>query len=94
MNKKERERKVRYCTRLWLLQEIAGCTFLEARVYLRRERNETVASLAEIYSIAEDEVMAAAASAEGKAAEAEAKGDLFHGYEPMYPNPDEKIDWR
>ena len=94
MKKKERERKVRYCTRLWLLQEIAGCTFLEARAYLRRERNETVASLAEAYSISEDDVLAAIASAEAKAAEAEAGGDLFHGYGPMYPDPDESIDWR
>ncbi|MBR4504082.1 MAG: hypothetical protein IKP20_03815 [Candidatus Methanomethylophilaceae archaeon] len=94
MKKKERERKVRYCTRLWLLQEIAGCTFLEARAYLRRERNETVASLAEAYSIAEDDVLAAIASAEEKAAEAEARWDLFHGHEPIYPDPDERIDWR
>jgi hypothetical protein len=94
MKKKEREMKVRYCTRLWLLQEIAGCTFLEARAYLRRERNETAASLAEAYSISEDEVLAAIASAEAKAAEAEAGGDLFHGYGPMYPDPDERIDWR
>ncbi|MBR6204154.1 MAG: hypothetical protein IKQ60_03715 [Candidatus Methanomethylophilaceae archaeon] len=94
MNKKERERKVRYCTRLWLLQEIVGCTFLEARAYLRRERNETVASLAEAYSITEDDVLAAIASAEAKAAEVEAGGDLFHGYGPMYPDPDERIDWR
>ncbi len=94
MNKKEREREVRYCTRLWLLQEIAGCTFLEARAYIRRERNETVAFLAEAYSISEDDVLAAVASAEAKAAEAEARGDFFHGYGPMYPDPDERIVWR
>lgn len=89
----DREKKVRYAIRLWLLQEIAGCTFLEARAYLCRERNETVASLAEAYSITEDDVLAAIASTERKAAEAEANGDLFHGYVPMYPDPDEKIDW-
>jgi hypothetical protein len=66
----------------------------ECRTYLRRERSETVASLAEAYSITEDEVMAAVAPAEAKAAEAEARGDLFHGYGPMYPDPDESIDWR
>ncbi len=88
------EGQVRYCTRLWLLQEIAGCTFLEARAYLRRERNETAASLAEAYSISEDEVLAAIASAEAKAAEAETGGDLFHGYGPMYSDSDERIDWR
>ena len=34
MKKKERERKVRCCTRLWLLQEIAGFTFLGRRLPL------------------------------------------------------------
>ena len=59
-----------------------------------QERNETAASLAEAHSIAEDKVMAAIVFAEAKAAKAEARGDLFHGYGPMYPDPDEKIDWR
>lgn len=92
----ERERilKIRYCTRMWLLQEIAGCTFMEARIYLRRERNETREKLMGIYSLDEDSYAGLLASAERKVAEAGSEGDLFRRYTPIYPGRSETPDWR
>ncbi len=90
---RERKLKIRYCTCLWLLQEIAGCTFEEARIYLRRERNETRENLMETYSLDEDAYAELLASAEMKVAEAESEGDLFRGYKPMYPGRSDTLDW-
>lgn len=90
---RERKLKIRYCTRLWLLQEIAGCTFEEARIYLRRERNETPENLMEIYSLDTDAYAGLLASAERKVVDAESQGDLFKGYKPMYPGRSDRLDW-
>lgn len=87
----ERKLKIRYCTRLWLLQEIAGCTFPEARIFLHRERNESPERLMEIYSLDRDSYEELFDSAKRKVAESD--GDVFRGYGPMYPEPSEVIDW-
>lgn len=42
----------------WLLQEVAGCAFLEVRISLCEERNETFEELAFTYSMAVHEIQA------------------------------------
>ena len=78
---------------MWILQEVAGCTFAEARIYLRKERNETSEMLMEIYSLDTNAYAEAVESAGKKVAEANAKGNLFRGYGPLYPGRDETINW-
>ena len=90
---REMKRKVRYCIRMWLLQEIAGCTFMEARIYLRRERNETPDKLMETYSLDAEEYSAVELSAQEKVSKAESEGDLFKGYGPLYHGHEETVDW-
>lgn len=86
-------KKTRYCIRMWLLQEVAGCSFVEARIYLRRERNETPEKLMEIYSLDADTYAEIESSADRKVSDAESKGDIFRGYGPLYNQRNETVDW-
>ena len=85
--------KLNYCTRFWLIQERAGCTFLEARVYLRRERCESDGFLRDLYSLSEEELLRLERAAERKIREAQAVREVFYGYEPMFPDPEDAKDW-
>ena len=75
------------------MQEVAGCSFLEARVYLRRERNETLEELASKYDMDIDEIRAIEKIADEKAGRVQSSGNLFYGHEPIYPGEDEIIEW-
>lgn len=84
--------KVRYATRLWLLQERAHLTFMEARCYLREERNETVKSLAESFGVDEPTIEHTIEEAERKYEEASKLYEIFFGHGPVYPRKGEKIE--
>lgn len=88
----ERKRKIRYCTRMWLLQEIAGCTFIEARIHLRKERNESPEQLMKIYSLDRDTYLEIESVARSKA-EAYSEKYLYRGYDAIYPAEDDIIEW-
>ena len=89
----ETKKKIRYCIRMWLLQEIAGCTFLEARVFLRRERNEIPEKLMEAYNLSDEEYSAIEQSAHDKVSKADSEGNLFRGYGPLYHGRKETVEW-
>lgn len=89
----DHKRKTNYCIRLWLLQELADCTFLEARIYLRNERNETLEKIASLNHMNINEIQLIEQSANEKVHRAKSKGDLFHGFEPIYPKDGEIIEW-
>ena len=90
-NSQKTKRMIRYCMRMWLLQEIAGCTFIEARIYLRKERNETPEKLMADYSISLDEYTKIEKTAISKM-QAFSEAELFRGYSAIYPNEDEKSE--
>ena len=83
-NSQKTKRMIRYCMRMWLLQEIAGCTFIEAR-------NETPEKLMADYSISLDEYTKIEKTAISKI-QAFSEAELFRGYSAIYPNEDEESE--
>lgn len=92
---KQRDLNLRtnYCIRLWLLQEIAGCTFLEARLYLREERRETTESICRSYNITMEEAEVSIENARRKIEKASKSRNVFRGYTPIYPKDGDDTDW-
>lgn len=66
---------------------------MEARINLHRERNETPEKLMGIYSLNKDSFNEMLASAEKKVIDAESKGGLFRGYDPICPDSTVTLDW-
>lgn len=52
----EEFRELRYATRMWLLQERVPLSFVEARIYLHREKPETLGDIARRFGLSEKEV--------------------------------------
>lgn len=89
----DHKRKTNYCIRMWLLQEVVGCTFLEARIYLRKERNETLKDLASVYNMPLHELQVIEQSATEKVSRVQSTKQLFYGFEPIYPGDSETVEW-
>lgn len=73
--------QIRYGMSIWLLQENAGLTYREARVYLSHERNETEEQLAETFGIKLRTVRGLRRSA-SKKLEGKDLYDILMGYDP------------
>ena len=81
----EEFRMIRYATRSWLLQERVPLTFLQARIYLHKEKPETLEEIAERFSLPIDKVLEAESIIRKKVENAEKERDIFFGHTPIYP---------
>ena len=75
--------QVRYGMTIWLLQENAGLTFKEARVFMADTRQETTEDLAKALKVTKQAVYNLASSARAKMDEIEDLDAVFKGYFPM-----------
>ena len=85
-------RMIRYVHRSWLLQENAGLTFAEARIYLHKERCESLEKLAKEFDIENieecyEEIVKRVEKI-GKTKE------IFFGYTPLQSPYDESDKWK
>jgi len=76
-------RQIRYGMALWMLQENAGFSFKEARVFLADERGESVDRLAKELKITKQAVYNLASSARAKIEKIEDLDSVFKGYYPL-----------
>ena len=81
----EEFRMVRYATRSWLLQERVPLTFVQARIYLHKEKPETLKEIAERFGLPLEKVIEAEPVIRKKVEDAEKEGDIFFGHGPVYP---------
>ncbi len=82
----ENFRRIRYCMRIWILQECLGFSLVDARIYTRRERPESLGEIAEFFHSDPDSLKARIPSIEWRVSEAlKEDPNFFHGYEPVYP---------
>lgn len=79
-------RLVRYATRSWLLQERVPLTFVQARIYLHKEKPESLEEIAERFGLPIDEVICAESQIRKKVEDAGKKREIFFGHEPIYPD--------
>ena len=85
-------RMFRYTHRLWLLQENADLTFVEARIYLHKERCESLEKLSKEFDIEiTDEYYEEIVK---KVEEIEKTKDIFLGYTPLQCPEDESEKWK
>lgn len=85
--------KVNYCIRLWLLQEIAGCTFVEGRLFLKDERKESIETICNEHRLEISEGEKLLESAKKKVSDI-GEDRIFHGYTAIYPNEEDDTNWR
>ena len=78
-------REVRYATRIWLLQERVPLSFAEARIYLHKEKPETLEDIAQRFGLSIEDILKSDLEINRKVAEAEGKRDIFFGHGPLYP---------
>ena len=76
---------IRYATRSWLLQERVPLTFLQARIYLHKEKPETLEEIAERFGLPIEKVLEAESIIRKKVEEAEKERDIFFSHTPIYP---------
>lgn len=81
----EEFRMIRYATRSWLLQERVPLTFLQARIYLHKEKPETLEEIAERFGLPIEKVLEAESIIRKKVEEAEKERDIFFSHTPIYP---------
>jgi len=87
----ENFRRIRYCMRIWILQDCLGFSLMDARIYTRGERPETLEDIAAFFHADLDSVRARIPMVEWKVSEALKKDpNFFHGYAPVYP--EDKVD--
>ena len=86
----EEFRMVRYATRSWLLQERVPLTFVQARVYLHRERPETLGSIAEDFDLPLNKVEESEKHIMEKVEKAMAEREILFGHDPLYSPGSEK----
>ena len=79
-------RLVRYATRSWLLQERVPLTFVQARIYLHKEKPESLEEIAERFGLPIDEVIRAEPQIRKKVEDAEKVREIFFGHDPIYPD--------
>jgi hypothetical protein len=78
--------QIRYGVALWLLQEKAGLSYKEARVFLAHSRHETTEHLMESLGISRNTIYGLRRSAKKKVEKcnpAPDLSDLLHGYVPI-----------
>ncbi len=82
-------RLIRYSMRIWILQEKLRLSLMEARVYTRRERPETLGEIADFFHASTDDLEKCALIVDEKVREAlKEDPDFFLGFEPVYPEDD------
>jgi hypothetical protein len=82
----EREfRFIRYSTRVWLLQERAGLSFADARIYTHREKPESFADIDEKFSFEPGESERRYPQVCAEVEEKLKTVDVFCGFDPVYP---------
>ncbi len=82
----EEFRLIRYATRMRLLQERVPLTFVQARIYLREEKSESIEDIATRFGLSPEEVERAEPYIRGKVEEAMKERDIFFGHEPIIPD--------
>ena len=87
----EEFREVRYATRSWLLQERVPLTFVQARIFLHRERPETLESISEEFGLPLDKVKESEKLIREKVGKATAEREVFFGHGPLYPPGSEEV---
>jgi len=79
----EEFQQVRYGMALWMLQENAGLTFKEARVFMAGYRHESTEDLAKALNVTKQAVYNLASSARAKIDEIEDLDAVLKGYFPL-----------
>lgn len=75
--------QVRYGMSLWMLQENAGLTFKEARVFMANDRLESTEDLAKALGVTKQGIYNLASSARAKMEKYEDYNEVFKGYLPL-----------
>ncbi|MCL2317998.1 MAG: hypothetical protein FWC44_02955 [Methanomassiliicoccaceae archaeon] len=78
--------QVRYGMALWMLQENAGLSFKEARVFLADERGESVDHLAKELKVTKQAIYNLSSAAKAKIEKIEDLDAVFKGYYPLVVN--------
>jgi hypothetical protein len=79
----EEYRKVRYGMALWMLQENAGLSYKEARVYLAEGRSESMEHLAESLDCTVEDICRFSSTAEAKMKNVKDINAVYRGYYPI-----------
>jgi hypothetical protein len=79
----EEYQQVRYGMALWMLQENAGLSYKEARVFLAEERYESTEHLAKALNMTKQGIYNLASSAREKMEKIEDIDAVFKGYFPL-----------
>ena len=77
---------VRYTTRSWLLQERVPLTFVQTRIYLHKEKPESLEEIAERFGLPLEAVLEAEPAIRKKVEDAMKEREIFFGHEPIYPD--------
>jgi len=75
--------QIRYGMALWMLQENAGLSFKEARVFLAPDRGESVEHLVKSLKVSKQGIYNLSCSARAKMAKIEDFDAVFNGYTPL-----------
>ena len=79
----EEFQQVRYGMAIWMLQENAGLTYKEARVFMANTRHESTEDLAKALNVTKQAVYNLASSARAKVDQIEDLDAVLKGYYPM-----------
>jgi len=79
----EEYQQVRYGMSMWMLQEKAGLTFKEARVYMADDRLESTDDLAKALNVTKQAIYNLGSSAKAKMDKIEDYDAVFMGYFPL-----------
>ena len=79
-------REVRYATRMWLLQERVPLSFIEARIYLREEKPESLEDIALRFGMSIEGVHRLEPEIRKKVENARGQREIFFGHDPVYPS--------
>jgi|GEM_PF-3260521 len=79
-------RRIRYSMRIWILQENLELSLMDARIYTRRERPESIEEITAFFGTDTESVESRIPEIESKVEAAlERDPNFFHGYEPVFP---------
>ena len=62
-------------------------------MYLRQERNESLETISAWCNLSISQLYELEKSAKHKVDAAKERGELFHGFEPIYPDENDNINW-
>ncbi len=77
--------EVRYATRMWLLQERVPLSFVEARIFLHKEKPETLEEIANRFGLSLEDVLKSEPEIKKKVDVAMKYREIFFGHTPIYP---------